>query len=466
MMEIQAFTTAGLGDNSYLIASGDEAAVVDPQRDGWRFVEVAESHGWRIRHVLETHVHNDYVSGAIELREATGAEIVAPARGGYAFPHRAAEAGDEVALGTLRIVALPSPGHTPEHTSWVVRRTNEAGVGVDTAIFTGGSLLVGSAGRTDLLGETMTEELTRAQYRTLRALVDPGAYPDDVRVWPTHGAGSFCVSARSSAERTSTIGQERAANAALAVSDEDAFVRQQLSGLMAYPAYYRYMAPINRAGPALLGGLPPLQQITGQELAALIDDGVHVVDARDRVLFAAAHIPGSLNIELNESLASYVGWVVPFGERIVLVLPDPIKESAEEAMSQLIRVGFDRIEGALAGGVDAWTAAGRPTSTYPTTTMKELLAEWRHAPDDVPILDVRQPAEWRDDGAIPGSLRAFVGDLPGQLSDLPRERRLSVLCTSGHRAALAASLLDAEGIPVRLVARGGAVGWVERFARS
>ncbi len=256
-MDFEIFVTPGLGDNSYLVWSGSEALLVDPQRDVWRFLEVAKRKGLSIRYVLETHVHNDYLTGALAIRAATGAAIAAPARGDYQFPHCGLHEGDEIQVGSLRLVALETPGHTPEHLSYLVF---EGAAASPVALFSGGSLIVGSAGRTDLLGESRTEELTRAQYRSLRRLA---TFPDDVQLLPTHGAGSFCASTAPSLQRTSTIGEERVANPALVAPDEETFLRQQLAGLLAFPTYYRHMAPINRAGPDVLRSLPgsrPLAQ--------------------------------------------------------------------------------------------------------------------------------------------------------------------------------------------------------------
>ena len=246
-MDVELVVTRGLGDNSYVVASGDDAAVIDPQRDAGRFLALAEAHGWTVRHVLETHVHNDYVSGALEIRAATGAEVLGPADARYRFPFRQLREGDEVSVGDIRLVAMATPGHTPEHTAYVAF---EGSSGTPVAVFTGGSLMVGGAGRTDLLGPALADDLTRAQYRTLHRLAE---LPGDAAVYPTHGAGSFCGAGPAPRRRTSTIRGELKGNRALAAPDEQAFVRQQLTGLLAYPDYYGEMAPINRAGPRVLG---------------------------------------------------------------------------------------------------------------------------------------------------------------------------------------------------------------------
>jgi hydroxyacylglutathione hydrolase len=442
-MDLDQIVTAGLGDNSYLIASGDEAALIDPQRDIGRFLAAAEARGASIRAVLETHVHNDYVSGAVEIREATGADIVGPAKAGYQFPVRGVAEGDEIKLGDLVLVALETPGHTPEHVSYAVY---EAGSDPPIAVFTGGSLMVGTAGRTDLLGPAVTEELTRAQYRTLRRLA---SFPDEVQVLPTHGAGSFCGAGPAPRERTSTMGEERGRNRALTVPDEASFALQHLSKLLAYPHYYAQMAPINRAGPAALGSLPKPAALSPDAFAARIEAGEAVVDARWRIPFARAHIDGSVNIELSDSFASYVGWIVPFNAPLVLVLPEPEDEALEEALTQLLRIGYERVTGYLAGGIDAWRAAGRSTGSYPVAGLEELCRAYR-AGRATNVIDVRQDVEWNK-ASIPGSRHLFVGDLPDHLDEVPRDGEAWVICATGQRSSIAASVMDRAGISVRLV---------------
>lgn len=453
-MEYKLFVTAGLGDNSYLVVSGDEAFVVDPQRDAWRFLSVAEAQQVSVRYVLETHVHNDYVSGAREIQAATRAEIAAPAMGNYAFPHRRMAEGDELRVGALRIVAIETPGHTPEHTGWIVY---EDGVTDPVAVFTGGSLIVGSAGRTDLLGPEMAGELTRAQFRTLRRL---GGLPAGVQVLPTHGAGSFCTSIVPAMERTTTIGAELGRNLALAAPTEEAFIHQQLRGLLAYPAYYPYMAPINRRGPQVLSSLPRLAALSPEDVVHRVRAGAWVIDGRDRLPFAEAHMPDALNIELDSTFGTYVGWVTPFNCSIVLVLPEPVEEAAAEAVTQLLRIGYERIDGYVAGGLDAWHASGQPIRSYATASVDDLCRAYL-AGQPLHVLDVRQQQEW-EAGHVPDSLHIFIGDLPKQLHRIPREKEMWTACASGHRAALAASLLDRAGIPVRLVARGGVPEWLAR----
>ena len=454
-MDLELFHTPGLGDNSYLLASGREAVLVDPQRDAWRFVEAARQRGWRIRHVLETHVHNDYLSGALETRAATEAEIVAPARGRYEFGHRPVDEGDTVDIGGLRLTAWATPGHTVEHLAWVV--TDLERPDAPTAVFTGGSLLVGSVGRTDLLGPALTDALTRDQQRSLQRLAQ---LPASTKVLPTHGAGSFCSAGPLGPQKTTTIAAEEFANPTfrLADADPDEFRSEALAGLGRVPAYYAHMAAINRRGPRVLGRLTLPRALDPAAFEAKAAAGVTVVDARDRKAFARGHIRGSLNIELRDAFAGYVGWLVPFAEPVALVLPDA-PDALAEATTELLRVGYERVPGWLEGGVDAWAASGRPLASYATTTMRELGEERAAGRTEGVLLDVRQPIEWRDEGVVPDSRQIFVADLAGRVDELPAGERITVFCRSGARASMAASILENAGREVRLVAEGGAGAW-------
>ena len=470
-MDLELFVTPGLGDASYLLASGGEAVLVDPQRDAWRFLEVAERRGWRVRYVLDTHVHNDYISGAIETRAATGAELVMPARGGYAFEHLPADDGDSIDVGGLRLTAWATPGHTPEHLAWVVTDQSASdpaagfatgpGAEVPVAAFTGGSLLVGSAGRTDLLGPVLTDPLTADQQRSLRRLA---ALPAAAQVLPTHGAGSFCSAGPASTNRVSTIGAERLANPAfrLANAPLDDFRGEALAGLGRYPDYYRHMAPINRRGPRVLGRLFLPEALGAAAFDAKAAPGVTIVDARPRKTHARGHIRGSINIELDSAFAGYVGWLVPFAEPILLVLPDE-PDALEHATTELVRIGYERIQGWLEGGIEAWAESGRAVASYATTTMRAAHRERASAGGggDGVLLDVRQPIEWADEGVVPGSKQIFVADLPARLDELPGGAPVTVFCRSGHRAAMAASILEKAGREVRLVVAGGARSWPE-----
>lgn len=444
-MDLETLSTPGLGNHAYLLASGGEALVIDPPRDAWRIMAAAEARGWRLRHALETHVHNDYLSGALELRAGNGVGIVAPAAGGYAFDPMGAREGTTLELGELRVVARSTPGHTPEHLAWEVQDPT----GRPIAIFTGGSLLMGGVGRTDLLGPARSAELTDAQYRTVQRLAE---LPDDVRVHPTHGAGSFCVAGPGGGDASATIGELRRSNPAFGARDAGEFERLLVAGRIRYPAYYAEMAPRNRRGPALTGGAPRPRPLTPDEVAAAQSTGTWVVDGRGGAAFAAGHVPGSLNVELGDSFASYVGWLVPFDAPIALVVERPA--DAIEAATELLRIGYDHVLGFLAGGVEAWRHSGREASGYPIVTLRSVLRE-RHGDQPPALLDVRQASEWAADGVLPGSRLIFVADLPAGIPTLERHREWTVVCRSGMRAAIAASLLDAAGVDVRLVASGG-----------
>ncbi len=455
-MDIEVFVTPGLGDNSFLLTSGDEALVVDPQRDAWRFLQAADSRRARVRAVLETHVHNDYVSGAHELRAAHGAELVLPADGGYEFDHRGAREGEEVRVGDLRVVAMATPGHTFEHLAWLVY---EGDSDEPVAVFSGGSLLVGSAGRTDLAGPEHTAALTKHQYESVQRL---RALPPTTQLLPTHGAGSFCVSAMPSTSRTSTLGAELRTNELVLSATPEEFEQELTGELMAYPAYYEQMAPLNRAGAKVLGEAPALPVLDVEAVAAAMDRGVVVVDARDRDEFAAAHVPGSLNIELNSGFGSYVGWMLEFGAPVVLVLPDS-PDADTEAVTQLLRIGWPLPEGRLGGGMQAWAESGREVRSYRIAEAAELAEAVTTDPSPA-VVDVRQPLEWQW-GTLPGSRTLFVADWPARMAEVPTDEPVWLLCSNGHRAAIAASLLDAAGGEPVLVGHSG-VGEVVRLAQE
>lgn len=436
------FLAAGLGDRSYLVIAGDSAVMVDPQRDVEPYLVASEEHGARLTHILETHVHNDYLSGGLELARRSGATLVLPERSGVGFAHRPARDGDTFDSGDLRIRALHTPGHTPEHTSYLVEREDGSSL-----LFSGGSLLAGSAGRTDLLGPTWTDRLTADQFSSVRRLA---TLPGDTILRPTHGAGSFCTAAAAAGAGFSTIADECSANPALIDRDALAFARRQLRGLLRYPSYYERMGPINRSGPRPLGTLVTPPTLVPAQVAALQSAGVPLVDGRPRTAFGAGHIPGALNIELDDAFGTYVGWLLPFDSPLALVLAadqDPL-----EAVRQLARVGFERVRGVLVG-VDRWAGEDRPVATI----ARAGLADVRDAlasPEPPLVLDVRQPAEW-ETGVIPGSILRFVADLADPVDWLPRDRAVWAICRSGHRAAIAASVLAGAGYAVTAVDGGG-----------
>lgn len=455
-MQIEQFFLEGLGHQSYLIsdASSKAAAVIDPRRDVDIYVRAADSAGVRITHVLETHVHNDYISGAREIAVRAGATIVSAASARAAYEHLGVHDGDRLRVGELTIEVLATPGHTPDHVSFAVY---EPGRDRPCAVFSGGSMLVGSAGRTDLVSPGMTLSLTREQYRSLRRLLD--TLPDEVLVYPTHGAGSFCGATTSATPaHYTTIGQERLVGPAANIDDDAEFVRQQLAGYGVYPAYYSYMGDINQQGPRVLGGLPSLAPLAPYLVDQHLHGGVPLIDGRPRNIFAQEHVPGSLNIELDATFGTYVGWLLPFNKPLILLVQD--EEGRQEAVAQLVRIGYERLHGYLDGGVAAWKEAGLPTNAFETLDVDELHRRWMRQ-ERLAILDVRDETEWRS-GHLPNAQHIHVGDLMRHLNELPLDMPIATICRSGHRAAMAASMVAALGRQTIAVQHGGVPDRIER----
>ena len=437
-MELRTIRTPGLGDNSFVLAHDGLGVLVDPQRDVERFLAVASELDVELRWVLETHLHNDYVSGGRDAAARSGAELVLPAGAVAPFRHTPAFHGEDLVEGSLAIRPLHTPGHTPEHTSYLVLIEGEP-----VAVFSGGSLLVGSAGRSDLLGADRAIELARAQHRSVHRLA---SLPAAVRLLPTHGEGSFCT-ASGAGRTTSTIGAELASNPVLAHPDEEAFIAAQLTGLEPYPSYYARMGPINLAGPTPMPptGVPTLDL---ESFDALADD-VEVIDLRDRRAFAAGHIDGALGIELSDEFGVWVGWVVPFDAPIALVVDEG--SDVTEAVTQLGRIGYDRVEGTIKMG--QWTRAGRPVRSYRTTTVEQAGA--RLARESLQVLDVRAPSEWAA-GHLAGSLHRYLPDLAtAPPPELDPRRPTWTVCASGYRSTIAAGLLERHGHPPVVLDAGG-----------
>jgi rhodanese-related sulfurtransferase/glyoxylase-like metal-dependent hydrolase (beta-lactamase superfamily II) len=391
----------------------------------------------------DTHLHADFLTGAVQLAADEGATILAAAAGRRTFDHTALADGDEVDLGGLRLRALATPGHTDEHLSYLLLDGPRV-----LGAFTGGSLIVGSAARTDLLGADRAEELARAQYRSLRRLI---ALPDATPVWPTHGAGSFC-SAPPGAARTSTVGTEKAANELLAAPGEDAFVGRLLASLSSYPAYFARLAEVNRQGPALITNAPGLVPLTPAAIRGLVDRGGWLIDARRVDEFAAGHIPGAVSVPLREQFATWLGWLVPDQTPLAFVL-SAAQDPAEVAW-QAIKIGYENLAGQLDGGMAAWLAGGGLTGEI------ELIKADRA--DGRAVLDVRQDAEYVS-GHVPGAAHIPLGDLPGRAQDAPREA--VVMCGHGERAMTAASLLKRAGHRDMSVLAGGPGDWAAATGR-
>jgi hydroxyacylglutathione hydrolase len=445
MPTIHPIVDEGLGNSAYVVELGDgRALVMDPARDPTSYLQLARWRRLRIGYAAETHLHADFLTGSRELAAAAGAQILAPRASRLGFAHQGLEDGQEVDLGGLTLRALATPGHAPEHASYLL-----LDAGRPLAVFSGGALLVGTVARTDLAGPELTEPLARAAYWSLHQRLL--SLPDELAVYPTHGAGSFC-SAPVGGERTTTIGAERRHNRLLAAPDEDAFVGELLAGFGSYPPYFLRLRDRNRVGPGLLGrDWKVLPLLSTDQVQQHLASGRLVIDARPITAFAAGHIPGALSIELRPQFASWLGWLVDDTLPLVVVLDDD--QDRGELARQCRTIGYDRLVGELAGGMAAWRAANLPQAQLPVIEAERL--------DDQPgvVLDVRQASEVAD-GHLPGALAvelgALAGDrLPAQLPQGP----VSVMCSHGPRAMTAASLLARAGHKDLSVVHGGPRDW-------
>jgi hydroxyacylglutathione hydrolase len=436
-VQILTIETASLGDRSYLVHDGTTAAAIDPQRDIDRVLDLLDEHGLQLAAVFETHVHNDYVTGGLELSRRTGASYHLNADEELGFAFSPVADGDEVAVGTFSLRVLHTPGHTPTHVSYVANDGDR-----DVAVFSGGSLLYGSVGRTDLVASSLTEELTRAQHRTARRLADELA--DDVEVRPTHGFGSFCSSGDTTGSDLSTLGEERRENQAFAIEDEDEFVRTLIAGLDAYPTYYAHMGPVNRRGPADVDLSPPALVDTS-ELLRRIHVGEWVVDLRTRTAFAREHVSGTINIELADNASTYLGWLIAWGTPVTLLAGTA--DEIEQMQRQLVRIGIDRPAGQVPGGLDDVDAAA-DRGSYAVADFAQLAATGSER-DDLVVLDARRQLEWND-GHLPGAVHVPLHELEGRIGEVP-DGEVWVHCASGYRASIAASLLARAGRDVVLV---------------
>ncbi|MGP3776594.1 rhodanese-like domain-containing protein [Streptomyces sp. SDT5-1] len=438
MFFIDTIELPGLGNRSYLAGGAATAVVVDPPRDIDQVIAAAARRGVRISHVVETHLHNDYVTGGLELARTTGASYVVPAGARVSFDRVPVTDGDTLDIDTgLTLAAVATPGHTPHHTTYVLAER-----GGPVAAFTGGSLLIGTVGRPDLVDPRLTEELARAQHASARRLAD--ALPDATAVLPTHGFGSFCSSAQADGDAT-TIGQERTTNAAL-TTDVDTFVAGLLADLDDIPAYYAHMSPANAEGPAPVDLTPP-EPADPEAIASRLAAGEWVVDLRNRIAFAEGHVAGSLNFAADGGLATYLAWMIPWGKPVTL-----LAESAEQladAQRELVRVGIDRPAAAATGEVGDWLREGERPAAFARATFADLAGADR---DGVVVLDVRRDSE-RAGGWIEGSVHIPVHEVHRRVAEVP-EGTVWVHCAGGMRAAIAASVLDANGRAVVAVDDG------------
>jgi glyoxylase-like metal-dependent hydrolase (beta-lactamase superfamily II)/rhodanese-related sulfurtransferase len=423
--------TPSLGDRSYLAHDGRTAVVVDPQRDVDRFTARLDAAGLRVSHVVETHVHNDYVSGGLELARRTGATYVLGAGDVLEFDHQPVADGDVLVAGRMRLRAVHTPGHTHRHTSYVLQ-DDTGGV---HGVFTGGSMLHGATGRTDLVSPQDTRKLTHAQYHSVRRLA--AELSAETPVYPTHGFGSFCSATPTSGE-ASTIGAQTRVNPALVLPEEE-FVETLIAGLGDHPAYYAHMGPLNRRGAGPVDLSPP-EVVDPAELRRRAAAGEWVVDLRTRTAFAAAHLAGSLGFELSRNFLTYLGWLLPWGTPITLVGETP--EQVTLARRELARIGVDRLAGAAFGEISR-LAGGEALRSYPVSDFRGLAHALATRPSRITVLDARR-ADERAAGGVAGSVHIPLHELADRLDEVPGGE-VWVYCGSGYRASIAASLLDARG---------------------
>lgn len=445
-MEVVPFTHEGLGNTAYLLPLGEgDAALIDPCRTIEAYLAAARERGLQIRAVLETHLHADFVTGSVECASATGAQVFVPEAAAVQFPHRAFRPGDRLRFGTVEIEALASPGHTPEHVSYVARSDR----GPPT-LFSGGSLIVGGAARTDLIDPSATEELTRRQYRTLRAAFHE--LPDDTALLPTHGGGSFC-SVGDRAGRTSTLGDERMSNPLLRIEDENEFARSFPATFPAAPSYFARMRPMNQRGPRLRRDVPMPPALDPEQFVAVRGQAM-VVDTRSMDDFARGHVAGAVSIPLRSAFAVWLGWLVPAGSALAFVVHEG---SLEQVIQESMLVGSENFAGWLTGGMGAWIDAGFPIST---TAMIDARQAHQAVQSGAVLIDVREQGEYGGDH-LPGAIHIPLGEINARADDLPGAVPLIAYCGRGERASSAASLLERAGFEPVLTLPGGVAAWKE-----
>ncbi len=438
--EIVPLVDEGLGNSSYLVSLGDgRALVVDPRRDPTPYLELAQRLNVRIAFAVETHLHADFISGSRELA-AFGAAVLAPAASHLATAYRGLEDGEEVDLGGLILRAMATPGHTPEHLAYLLLAGSKP-----VALFSGGAVLPGGAARPDLIGPEQTEPLARDLYRSAHQRLS--ALSDDLAVYPTHGAGSFC-SAGSDGPRTTTLGRERKSSPLFKGIAEDAFVHSFLEDLGTYPPYFLRLRSVNQSGARLYGVKPPeLALLSIDEFRGEQAEGAVMIDVRPFVDFARGHIPGALSIALRPAFASWLGWIAPAGRPLVFVRAPG--QDGRELVEQCLKIGYENLVGELEGGMDAWRAAALPVSKI---AIRKAIEDLQGAP-----LDVRQTSEWAG-GHIPGARHVELGSITASAGRIP-PGPLTIYCGHGERAMTAASLLEGQGRASLAVLEGGFDAW-------
>jgi len=445
-VRVHEFVDEGLGHSSYLIDIGNgTAAVVDPARFPTDLEGQAQRLGLRIAWTFDTHSHADYVTGSPALATRTGATFVAPKASALQTRHRAVTDGEHVELcDAISMRVLATPGHTPDHHAYLL-----ADSGRDVALFSGGSLMVGAVGRTDLCGPKLAEPLAHEMFTSLRRF---DYLADDVSVFPTHAAGSFC-SGDGATARTTTMGTERRTNALFTIADEATFVTRLLEGFGSFPSYFSRLPELNRLGPTEYDTIPKLTPLDAETVATAIDDGARIVDIRPFRAFAAGHIAGSLSNALRPVFASFLGWLVDPGQPLIFVLD--ADQDRETLVRQCLDVGLEQIVGELDGGITSWIAAGRPVTHIPIVNVAHLASD---------LVDVRQANEYAT-GHIAGSSNIELASITS--TPLP-EGDFTVLCGHGERAMTAASLIAMQPNAIERVSvfDGGPDTWADATNQS
>jgi hydroxyacylglutathione hydrolase len=448
-MYFEQFYLGCLAHASYMLASEGEAVIVDPQRDVEIYLKAAEEHGAVIRHIFETHLHADFVSGHKELAARTEAKIYIGAQAGATFPHIDVQDGFELAVGKIRVRAIETPGHTPESICLVISDAEKSPN--PWAILTGDTLFLGDVGRPDLSRKYKPTELAGMLYDSLHNKVLK--LGDDVLVYPAHGAGSLC-GRNMRAERSSTIGRERLTNYALQIKSREEFVRELTSHLPARPEYFLQDAEINRTGAGALSELPSLRAIAPEELKTMLEAGELALDVRTGEEFARGHVPGSVNIALSGQFATWAGTVLGLAAHPVLIAGS--EEQISEARVRLARVGIEVLDGYLHGGVEAWQQNGFPMARTAQITAAELSE--RMLGGEIQILDVRREPEW-EAGHLESANWWPLDNFKVSPPEINRDAAIAVHCKSGYRSMIAASLLQRAGFTSVINVTGGFDAW-------
>lgn len=453
-MIVERFFTPELAQVAYAVGDREagEVALIDPRRDVGEYVDWAKRHNLRITAVLETHVHADYVSGAPALSEVTGAPVYASRLGDQEFDHIPVDDGMELGIGRVRLTALHTPGHTPEHMAWMAQDTAEPDA--TPILFSGDSLFVGDVGRPDLLGESQTDGLVNKLYQTVTTVFEK--LPPETVVYPGHTAGSSCGKKLGDDPNT-TIGRERRENYAFQTGSAQEFKEAVMDGMPQSPSYYPVLKRVNIVGAEPITSAPIGKELDADAVARLQADGALIIDARERDAYASGHIPGSVFAKVGPSMSTWMGWIAPYDRDLLLIVDD--RESYEEARLMLGRIGLDRVAGYMVG-LNSWIDSGRDVETTRVVSVADL-HEALGKPDQPLVLDVRSESEFEEDHIREGT-HYFLGRIAqGDMPNLTRDDDIVIVCGAGYRSLVAASLMKSAGFTNLSSLDGGMEAWNE-----